>query len=68
MLRQSARRRRFHDGEGGHAAEVVQGDEWFEAGESVDRVESNDVVEGCQARTSARIQREIALTVALSDI
>ena len=67
MLCGVGRRRRWYDGEGGHAAEVVQGDEWFEAGESVDRVESNDV-EGCQARTSPRIQREIALTVALSDI
>ena len=66
MLHSVARRRRFHDGEGGHAAEVVQGDEWFEAAESIDGFV--DVVEECQARTSPRIQREIALTVALSDI
>ena len=68
MLRSVARRRGWCDGEGGDAAEVVQGDEWFEAGESLDRVEGNDVVDECQARTSPRIQREIALTVALSDI
>jgi len=66
VLRSVARRRGWCDGEGGDAAEVVQGDEWYEAGESVDRLA--DHVEGCQARTSPRIQREIALTLALSDI
>ena len=56
---ESARRRRWHDGEVDEGGEGV---------ESFDAVESVDVVEECQARTSQGNQGEIGLTVALSDI